>query len=234
MTVRRSDAAEERERLPHDLVHVVVLVRREAAHEVDAGRRIGERLVTLVKLPVLGARHRVVRVAFRARELVDDRRLRMLLAGQVLELGHARVGVLVRVVDDRRLLVHRRVVGLEAELERAVRQLPVPIPEELVDGAGVDHLREWHEVLDLAVVRLEHHLDVRLVKDALEHPRVPVQRHRLVRVREVAVVAVRARRHARGYGSVELRGVEVPLLARVVAEELLVELATDGADDDVL
>ena len=68
---------------------------------------------------------------------------------------------------------------------------------------------------------------------ALEHPRVAVQRHRLVGVGEVAVVAVGAHRHARRDAGVELRRVEAPLLARVVAEELLVELASDLADDDV-
>ena len=72
-----------------------------------------------------------------------------------------------------------------------------------------------------------------MVEHPLEHPRVAVQRHRLVRVGEVAVVAVGAHRHARGDRRVELRRIEAPLLARVVAEELLVQLAPDLADDHV-
>ena len=59
-------------------------------------------------------------------------------------------------------------------------------------------------------------------------------RHRLVGVGEVAVVAVGARRHARGDAGVELARVEPPLLPRVAAEELQVEVAAHLGDHDVL
>ncbi len=57
---------------------------------------------------------------------------------------------------------------------------------------------------DVAIVRVEHDLDVRMREQALEHPRVAVQGHRLVGVRKIAVVAVGARGHARGHSGVEL------------------------------
>ena len=63
-----------------------------------------------------------------------------------------------------------------------------------------------------------------MVDHPLEHARVAVQRHALELVLEVAVVGVGARRHARGHGLVELRGIDAPLLARVALEELAVEL----------
>src|SRR3712207_5350525 len=55
------------ERLSHDLIHVVVLVRRQAADELDLGRRVGELLVAPVDERVLRTRDRVVRVALRTR-----------------------------------------------------------------------------------------------------------------------------------------------------------------------
>ena len=64
--------------------------------------------------------------------------------------------------------------------------------------------------------------------------RVPVQRHHLVGVGEVSIVAIGPDRHACRHCRVELRRVEAPLLPRVVAEELLVQLAPDFADDHVL
>ena len=125
------------------------------------------------------------------------------------------------------------VARLELELERAIRQLAEAVVEELVDRPGEDHLAMRDHVAHFAVVGVEQDLDVRMRQHALEHPRVAVQRHRLVGVGEVAIVAVGAHRHARGHRGVELRRIEAPLLARVVAEELLVQLAADLADDDV-
>ncbi len=73
-----------------------------------------------------------------------------------------------------------------------------------------------------------------MVEHVLEHARKPMQRHRLVAVGEIPVVAVGAGRHAGGHLRVEFGRVERPLLARVVAEELLVQLASHLADDHVL
>src|SRR4051812_26132155 len=89
------------ERLRDDLIHVVVLVGPEAADEVDAGRRRGEFLILLIQRRVLGAWNRIVRIPLALRILIDARRFRMYLPGEVLELGDPRVEVLVRIVHDR-------------------------------------------------------------------------------------------------------------------------------------
>ena len=116
-----------------------------------------------VERGVLRPRHRVVRIALRPRILVDDARLRVLLPGQVLELRDAGVGVLVRIVDDRRRLEHWPVERLELEFERAVRQLAEAVVEVLVDRARCRSSRRYGIiVLDLAVVGVEHDLDVRV------------------------------------------------------------------------
>src|SRR3712207_7138249 len=52
--------------------------------------------------------------------------------------------------------------------------------------------------------------------------------------RSVAVVDVRADRDPRADGRMQLRRVALPLLARVAAEEQLVQLAPDLRDDGVL
>ena len=52
--------------------------------------------------------------------------------------------------------------------------------------------------------------------------REAVPRHRLVTIREVARVAIRARRHTGGHAGVEFRRVYAPLLAGVIAKKFLV------------
>src|SRR5215212_424934 len=126
------------ERLSYHLVHVVILVGRQTAHEMYVFGRIGERLVFLVKLGVFGARDGVVRVAVLTRVLADDAGLGVLLTRQVLELGNARVGVVVGEVDRACLLVQRHIEGLELELERPVRQLAVAVVEKGIYRACVD------------------------------------------------------------------------------------------------
>ena len=69
---------------------------------------------------------------------------------------------------------------------------------------------------------------------ALEQLRIAVPRHDLVGVREVPIVAAGPKRHATRDRRVELRGIQVPLLAGVVPKELVVQLAADFADDDIL
>src|SRR3954465_2432516 len=109
---------EDFQRLGDDLVHVVVLVRRQATNERDFRRFVGQELVSLVELRVLGPRDGVVRIPLCARALADDGRLGVLLPGQVLELGAARVrDVLARIVDDGSGLLDRFVVRLELEFE---------------------------------------------------------------------------------------------------------------------
>ncbi len=107
------------------------------------------------------------------------------------------------------------VVRFEPKLERAVGQLAEAEVEEFVDRASVNELPIGDRIAHLALVAVEQYLDVRMGEQPLEHARVAVQRHRLVTVGEVAVVAVRARGHARRDRGVQLRWVDTPLLARV-------------------
>ena len=103
---------------------------------MHAGGRVRQRLVLLYSARVLRLRDRVVRIALRARVLVDEAGLRMLLPGEVLELGHPRVRVLVRVVDHRdRLMRTRCSASRTRNSQRAIRQLAVAVVEELVDRA---------------------------------------------------------------------------------------------------
>ena len=157
----------------------------------------------------------------------------MFLPGQVLELGHARVGVVVGIIDHRHRLVERLVERLELELQRSIRQAPESIIEVRVDWTGVDERTIRDDVFHFAEVAVEQHLDVRVRQHALKHPRVPVQRHGLVRVGEVPIVPIGSHRDARGHLRLQLGRIEPPLLARVVLEKFLVQLAADLADDDV-
>ena len=68
------DAAEGRQRLPDDLVHIVVAVGREPADESDVVGRIGERLVALEQLLIFRPRDRIIRIALGRRIFVRDRR----------------------------------------------------------------------------------------------------------------------------------------------------------------
>src|SRR5215203_89598 len=146
-------AVEDLERLRDDLIHVVVLVGREATDERDVRRRVCQQFVSLVELGVLRTRHRVVRIAIGAGPLANDCRLGVHLPGQVLELGAARVReVLARIVDDGSELMNRLVIRLELELERAVRQLSEAVVEVLVDRPREDHLPPGNELLDVAIV----------------------------------------------------------------------------------
>ena len=104
------------ERLGYHLVHVVILVGRKAANEMDAFCRVSERLVLLVEFGVFGAWDGVVWIAVLAGVLTDDAGPGVLLSCQVLELSNARVGVVVREVDRACLLVQRHVERLELEL----------------------------------------------------------------------------------------------------------------------
>src|SRR5688500_1160807 len=90
-----ADAVERGEGLLHHLAHVVVTIGGESTDESHILRRIGQSLVTKVQLRIFWTRNRIVRISVGPRELLDDRRARILLAGQVLELGDSRVLVLV-------------------------------------------------------------------------------------------------------------------------------------------
>lgn len=88
----------------------------------------------------------------------------------MLEFGDPRVLVLIGIIDDRSRLKHRPIVGLVPKFERPVGQLAEPMVEEFVDRPGVDHLGVGHESGDLAVIGVEHDVDVGVFEHALEHP----------------------------------------------------------------
>src|SRR5687767_15694790 len=100
-------------------------------------------------------------------------------------------------------------------------------------GSRVDHLLERNVFLDLAIVAVQHDLDVRVIEDVLEHAREPVERHRLIQIGKVAIVAIGTCRHARRYTRIKLRRIESPLLPRVVTKEFLVQLPADFTDNDI-
>ena len=57
-------------------------------------------------------------------------------------------------------------------------------------------------------------------------------RHELEAVGEISIVAICSHRNPRGHLRIELRRIDAPLFARVVAEEFLVQIAPDPAEDD--
>ena len=79
---------------------------------------------------------RIIGIAHRRGKLIGERRLRVLLPGQVLVLGDAGVIVGLRVVHHRDRLVPFLVEHHVAEAQRAVGQLAEAEAEELVDRPG--------------------------------------------------------------------------------------------------
>jgi hypothetical protein len=117
----------------------------------------------------------------------------------------ARLGVVDPYVsDDRTGLRHFDVPRLEPEIERTIRQLPQAVMKVLVDRPGEDHLTVRNRTLHVTVVRVQQDLDVWMREHALEHPRVAVERHHLIGVGEVPIVAIGAHRNARRDARTEL------------------------------
>ena len=201
---------------------------------MNVGGRIRKRLVTRVQIRILLTWHRIISITLRLRKLVHDAGLLVLLSGEILELRHARVELIVRIIDYRRRLIDRSIVRFVLEFEGSVRQFSETIIEIGINRTGIDHLAEWNVFFYLPVITIQHDLDIRVIKHVLEHARKAVQRHRLVRICKVTIVTIRPRGNARSHARVELRWIKSPLLARVVAEEFFVQLSSHFADDHVL
>src|SRR5690349_9350003 len=223
-----------RESLRDYLIHVVVLVCCQTTDEMHVRCRIRQLLVTCIQLSVLFPRHRIVFIALRLRKLVNNARLRVLLPGEILELRHPSVELLVRIVDDRRGLINRYVVRFVLEFKRSVRQFSVTIIEIRINGTSIDHLAEGNIFLDFPVIAIQHDLDIGVIKHVLKHAREAVQWHRLVRISEVTIVAVGSRRNSRRHTRVKLGRIESPLFARIIAEKFFVQLSSHFADYNVL
>src|SRR5215210_162580 len=223
------------QRGPYHLIHVVVAVLGEATHEGHALLARGEGPVPPVEGLVFRARDRVVGISGASRVLTHDGRAGMLLAGKVLELGDAYVVMFVRIVDGRHPLVagHTRQVRV-LEAQRPVGQPPEAVIEVGVYGSGVHNVRSLDELSNLAEVDAQLDAYVGVIQHRLEHLRVALPGQSLEIVRPVAVVAIGAHGDAGGHPCAQLRGIEAPVLAGVVLEELLVEVTAYGVQHHVL
>ena len=146
----------------------------------------------------------------------------MNLAGQVFEFRNARVSLVLRVIDDRGLLICLDVIGLVFEFQRTVRQFAVAIVEKRIDRSGIDQLLVLDIIYDLAIVTIKKHLDTRAVQYILEHTGVAMPRHRLELVGKISIVAVCSGRNPRRYRCVQLRWIQSPLFSRVATEEFFI------------
>ena len=105
---------------------------------------------TYVNGRVLRPRDGIIGISLRTRIFVNHTGARVLLAGQVLELGDACVIVFVRIIDHCDRLEPFLVKCLMLEMQRAIRQFAEAVIEELVDGPAVNDLPEVHFVAQFA------------------------------------------------------------------------------------
>ena len=76
-------------------------------------------------------------------------------------------------------------------------------------------------------------LDVWVLQHIFKQASVSAQRHYLVSIGEVAIVAICAHGNSRGHRCVQFRRVHSPLFARVAPKEFFIQLAPDLVDHDV-
>ena len=107
---------------------------------MDIPGLFSQRLVFLIKLGVFSAGDRVIRIAVRARKLINDAGFCMLLAGQMFELRHPGESIIVRVIDHRHRLIMRLVQGLVLKLEATIRKLSILVIKVFIDRPGEDQL----------------------------------------------------------------------------------------------
>ena len=120
------------------------------------------------------------------------------------------------------------------EIDRAPLELAQRVVEIAVDRTRIHHRHAGRGQSRLVVrlgpveeVGLQGHMDARIVDHAL-HPRgVAVGRQALPRVLEIAVVVVEAHRQAVDDARWQVLRIGLPLLARVVLDERLVQGAAD-------
>src|SRR4051795_1778180 len=109
-----------RECLAYDLIHVVILVGSEPAHEVYAGLPGRQCLILPIKRAIFLARDRVVGIAHIAGVFVSHSRAGMNLACQVLVFADAGERFVPRVVHDRNFLMPLLGKGYVLETKRPV------------------------------------------------------------------------------------------------------------------
>lgn len=113
----------------------------------------------LRQFPVLGVngsvrrlRNGIIRIALRARILVNYACPRVLLSGQVLEFRDAGVIEVVRIIHYRHRLKLFAIDGLVLEVERPIREPPETEIEILIDRSAVDELPESYPRAHLAII----------------------------------------------------------------------------------
>jgi hypothetical protein len=199
--------------LGYYLIHVVVLICRNAAYEVDIRLAVCELLLACVKSGIFRAWDGVDWVAFDLGVLVDCDGLCGCLTGEVFKFGHAFVRVIVGIVDDCCILEAFAVVSLVFEFKRAIREGAEAVVDVFIHGSGEDCLDAGICLGDFSVVNFRPYGDVGGVQHALEHAGVAIGQHRLEAVGKVTVILAEANGDASGDGGVKLRRVETALLA---------------------
>ena len=142
--------------------------------------------------------------------------------------------VIVRVVHLHRGLEVFLIQGLRFEAQRAVGQRPVAVVEVFIDRPGVNQMPVAQVFPRLPKVSAELQFDLRVREDFPKHRGVTLLRQRLEFVGQIAIVAIRADRDAATDAGVEILRIELPLFARVVLKEHLVEPLPDLRDDRLL
>ena len=93
-------------------------------------------------------------------------------------------------------LVQFFIEGLELELEGAVRELAVDEVKILIHRSGKDQLAVRNHVNHFLIVGVEHDLNIGVIQHLFKQACIPLLRHDLIDIAEVAVVAVIADRDA--------------------------------------
>ena len=119
-------------------------------------------------------------------------------------------------------LVELGIMRLELHPQAAIRQRTVDGLEVLVHRTRKDQPVVRDLTLNHAEIRLQHDSDIAVRQHLLEHRRIAVERHRLIRVLEVPVVAADVHRDACGHRGIEFVRLQSPLLDGVAEEDVFV------------
>ena len=126
--------------LGHNLIHIEIPVVCEPTDKGSFRLSLRKLAITMVQICIRRIRYGIIRLTFCRRDLSHDRSGRILLSGQVLELGSARIRVLVWIVHNSSILKLFRRERLMLKLQGTIRQLPEATIKVLIDGPRVDEL----------------------------------------------------------------------------------------------
>ena len=152
------DVQRELLRLRHDLIHIVVLIGRQAAGKMNSSLLRGERLITGVQLCIFRSGDGIVRISIRGRIFIDQCSLCVVLPREMLELRHAGVWIFIRIVDDGYRLVLMSSAGGAERLSQELGAIgltgSVTEPDDL--GRLVDAALEQFGRIDAVVNNTGH------------------------------------------------------------------------------